>query len=343
MIHFLCPQPCCPKLDIMPTLKTFRFSFVLSATGAVIAIALSLWLSPTPIPLFDTFHEDSPWSVIFWDIRIPRVLGGFFVGALLAASGVIIQGLFRNPLAEPGVIGISSGAALGAACALFFQLSVIWLPVSACIGAGAATLLLLWAGRHLMGHDMSQFILIGVALNFTTSAFIGLMTYLSSDSVMRSIAFWSLGNLSAIHHEELVILASVTLLSSLCIWRYLASLNIWLLGADTSLQLGVNTQQLTRIMVLFISIMVGIAVAFCGVIGFIGLLIPHAVRFFVGVDVKRVLPLSMLWGGAALVLSDWLSQSILPPAQLPLSMILAMAGGPLFIALLYRVQRKGWG
>ncbi len=255
---------------------------------------------------------------------------------------ILIQGLFRNPLAEPGIIGVSSGAALGAALAIFTQASMWLLPVAACLGAFAAVLLLLWVGRHLMGHQLSQFILVGVALNFTTTASLGLLTYLSSDRIMRSISFWSLGNLSAIHFNELIILGGGLLILCLILPRYLSALNIWLLGEHNAKQLGVNTKRLNAHLVILISLMVGLAVAFCGIIGFIGLLVPHGVRFLVGMDNKKVLPLSMLLGGCLLLLADWLAQTLVAPAQIPLSLILAIGGGPLFILLLNKVQKRGW-
>jgi len=315
---------------------------ILAICFSLLVILCNILMAPSLLPWEVLTDSQHPWRQILVSIRIPRALGGFCIGALLAASGVLIQGLFRNPLAEPGVIGVSSGAALGAALAIFFQFSFWILPLAACLGAAGAVIILLWVGRHLIGQQVSQFILVGVALNFTATATLGLLTYLSSDQIMRSISFWSMGSLSAIHFTELGILMAGVLAISVIVPRYLVQLNIWLLGEHNAKQLGVNTRRLNAHLVIIISIMVGLAVAFCGVIGFIGLLVPHAVRYFVGMDNKKVLPLSMLMGGSLLLLADWLAQTLVAPAQIPLSLILAIAGGPLFIVLLNAVQKRGW-
>ncbi len=282
-----------------------RSLLILAICFSLLVIFCNILVAPSLLPWEVLTDSQHPWRQILLSIRIPRALGGFCIGALLAASGVLIQGLFRNPLAEPGVIGVSSGAALGAA-------------------------------------QVSQFILVGVALNFTATATLGLLTYLSSDQIMRSISFWSMGSLSAIHFTELGVLMAGVLAISMIVPRYLVQLNIWLLGEHNAKQLGVNTRRLNAHLVIIISVMVGLAVAFCGVIGFIGLLVPHAVRYFVGMDNKKVLPLSMLMGGSLLLLADWLAQTLVAPAQIPLSLILAIAGGPLFIVLLNAVQKRGW-
>ncbi len=341
------PWPIMPPLFAYFTgyplhMDKYRRLLIIAIVFSLLVIACNIFMAPSLLPIEVLFDSQHPWRQILINIRVPRALGGFCIGALLAASGVLIQGLFRNPLAEPGVIGVSSGAALGAALAIFFQVSIWFLPLAACLGAGGAVLILLWVGRHLIGQQVSQFILVGVALNFTATASLGMLTYLSNDQIMRSISFWSLGNLSAIHFTELVILMSGVLAICLIVPRYLSQLNIWLLGEHNAKQLGVNTRRLNAHLVLMISFMVGLAVAFCGVIGFIGLLVPHAVRYFVGMDNKKVLPLSMLMGGSLLLLADWLAQTLVAPAQIPLSLILAIAGGPLFIVLLNAVQKRGW-
>jgi iron complex transport system permease protein len=323
----------------MPSYKNL---LILSVLFSLLVLACSILLAPSALPWQALIDPEHPWRQIVIEIRLPRALGGFCIGALLAASGVLIQGLFRNPLAEPGVIGISSGAALGAALAIFTQSAMWLLPIAACVGAFVAVMVLLSIGRNLIGHQLSQFILVGVALNFTATATLGLLTYLSDERIMRSISFWSFGNLSAIHFSELAILSIGLIVLCLLIPRYLTQLNIWLMGEHHAKQLGINTQRLTIHLVLLISAMVGLAVAFCGVISFIGLLVPHSVRAIVGMDTRKVLPLSMLLGGSLVLLADWLAQALLAPAQLPLSLILAIGGGPLFILLLNKVQKRGW-
>ncbi|GGY38832.1 iron ABC transporter permease [Bacterioplanes sanyensis] len=282
-------------------------------------------------------------QMVLWQIRMPRVLLAFLIGAVLAWAGVLIQGVVRNPLADPGLIGVSGGAAVGAA--LYLALASHW-PVAlqtlfAFSGAWLALLLVLRLGLSGASlHAMSFLILAGIAVNVMASAVIGLLSYLASDSALRQITFWSLGSLSGANWSWVAALTAV-LLAALWYWpKRLRQLDALLLGETEARSLGVNVAQLQGRTVVWVALMISVAVSASGIIGFVGLVSPHIARLLVGAAHRRVLPVAVVLGGCLMVLADAVARALIAPAELPIGIVTSLLGAPVFISLLLREKRR---
>jgi iron complex transport system permease protein len=284
-------------------------------------------------------------------IRLPRVLLGVLIGAVLGVSGASLQGLFRNPLADPGLIGISSGASLFAVLTIMFQvnlaqsippqLGLYMLSIAAFVGATITTFLVYQLSRQGGKAVVSTMLLAGIAINALSGALTGLMTYLADDAQLRSITFWGLGSLGGATWETITVAAPFLLLPVLLLPRLGKALNAFALGESQAGHLGVNATQLKRWVILLSTLGVGVAVAISGVIGFVGLVIPHLIRMMAGADHRRVLPASALLGAIILTLADLLSRTIVAPAELPIGIITAMLGTPLFLYILITSKSNG--
>ena len=295
------------------------------------------------------FQADSMEYYIVWNIRVPRILAALLVGGALALSGAIMQGLFRNPLVEPGIIGVSSGAALFAALAivlgthliptLFSQLGDYALPIAACIGGWLITSLLYLFSRNTRGISISSMLLIGIAINAFTGALIGLLTFIADETELRSLTFWSMGSLSSFNYEKLTILVVVQIIILPLLWRRAKAMNAMLLGEREAKHLGVNVERLKREQIWGVAIITGTAVAFSGGIGFIGLLIPHLIRMVFGADNRFVLPFSYLFGGILLIIADSFSRTIAGNSEVPIGILTAFIGAPFLAYLVYRQGR----
>lgn len=295
------------------------------------------------------FQANSMEYYIVWNIRVPRILAALLVGGALALSGAIMQGLFRNPLVEPGIIGVSSGAALFAALAivlgthliptLFSQLGDYALPIAACIGGWLITSLLYLFSRNTRGISISSMLLIGIAINAFTGALIGLLTFIADETELRSLTFWSMGSLSSFNYEKLTILVVVQIIILPLLWRRAKAMNAMLLGEREAKHLGVNVERLKREQIWGVAIITGTAVAFSGGIGFIGLLIPHLIRMVFGADNRFVLPFSYLFGGILLIIADSFSRTIAGNSEVPIGILTAFIGAPFLAYLVYRQGR----
>ncbi|MGK0247332.1 MAG: iron complex transport system permease protein [Oleispira sp.] len=282
---------------------------------------------------------------ILWNIRLPRVLLAFVIGASLSLAGVMIQSNVRNPLADPGLIGVSAGAALGAALVIvasdFIDMQVhYYIPVAAFIGGILATIAVLKLGRNDMPGGMALLILAGIAINVVAASLIGLLTYLATDSALRHITFWSLGSLASANYFW-VILCSLALLS-VCIWlpRQHRKLDAILLGQAEANTMGVDVKRLQIQSIVFVALLAALAVSACGIIGFIGLVTPHIGRMLIGASHRYLLPLSFFLGGSLLVIADGVARTIIAPAELPIGIVTALLGAPVFIWLLIREGRR---
>jgi iron complex transport system permease protein len=290
-------------------------------------------------------YEEQQAAVLL-AIRLPRVLLGMGVGAALGISGASIQGLFRNPLADPGLIGISSGASLFAVLAIVIQSSMIgmlgqWLnfyvlPFVAFFGAAATTLLVFrlsqWQGQVLV----ARMLLVGVAINALIGATIGLLMYLSTDAQLRNITFWNLGSLGGATWQTLWIMLPLVLISAFGLMRQAKSLNLLNLGESQAENLGVNLKTLRWQIVCFATLAVGASVALTGVIGFVGLVVPHMIRMIGGTDHRKLLLAAALGGAFALNITDTLARTLVAPAELPVGVVTALLGAPLFLYLLLK-------
>lgn len=330
------------------------------ALGLLLALALwlSLALGPVSLPLGDTVRAAlrlaglplgdeglQQAELILGQIRMPRTLLGLTVGAVLALCGVAMQGLFRNPLADPGLIGVSSGAALGAAVAIVGGAALGGIPglfapylLSLCafLGGLVVTALVYRLGRRNGQTSVTTMLLAGIALNALAFACIGLFTYLADDATLRTLTFWNLGSLNGASYARLWPLLLVTLAVALWLPRRAQALNALLLGESEARHLGVAVERLKRELVFCTALGVGAAVAAAGMIGFIGLVVPHLVRLLVGPDHRVLLPASALAGASLLLLADLFARLILSPAELPIGIVTALIGAPFFLYLLLR-------
>ena len=307
------------------------------ALGALLALALwlSLALGPVSLPLGDTLRAAlrlagmplapaglEQAELILGQIRLPRTLLGLAVGAVLALSGVAMQGLFRNPLADPGLVGVSSGAALLSACAFAGGLGV--------------TALVYRLGRRDGQTSVVTMLLAGIALNALAFACIGLFTYLADDATLRTLTFWNLGSLNGASYARLWPLLLITGAVALWLPRRAKALNALLLGESEARHLGFEVEKLKRELVLCTALGVGAAVAAAGLIGFIGLVVPHLVRLVAGPDHRVLLPASALAGASLLLFADLAARLVLAPAEMPIGIVTALIGAPFFLYLLLR-------
>ncbi|MEH6448966.1 MAG: iron ABC transporter permease [Oleispira sp.] len=284
-------------------------------------------------------------SKILWDIRVPRVLLAFVIGASLSLAGVLIQSNVRNPLADPSLIGVSAGAALGAALMIVLADFVdfqahYYIPIAAFIGGILATVAVLKLGRNDLPGGMALLILAGIAINVVAASLIGLLTYLATDSALRHITFWSLGSLASANYFWLT-LCSIALLI-ICLWlpKQHRKLDAILLGQAEANTMGVDVKRLQKQSIVLVALLAALAVSACGIIGFIGLVTPHIGRMLVGASHRYLLPLSFFLGGSLLVIADSIARTIIAPAELPIGIVTALIGAPVFIWLLLREGRR---
>lgn len=332
--------------------------FIVLSVTCVLAIWLSLALGPVSLPLMDTLRAGlrllgvpvsgdnlEQAELILGQIRVPRTLLGLAVGAVLALSGVAMQGLFRNPLADPGLVGVSSGAALGAAVAIVAgawyggiseMIAPYLLSISAFAGGLIVTGIVYRLGRREGQTSVGIMLLAGVAMTALAGSIIGLFSYLADDATLRTLTFWNLGTLNGASYARLWPLLLVCVLVILWLPRRAKALNALLLGESEARHLGIEVERLKRELVLCIALGVGAAVAAAGLIGFVGLIVPHLVRLIASPDHRVVLPASALAGASLLLLADVFARLVLAPAELPIGIVTALIGAPFFLFLLVR-------
>jgi iron complex transport system permease protein len=300
-----------------------------------------------PVP-WEYATQDGP---LLWSIRFPRVLFGALVGATLGTAGGALQGTFRNPLADPGVIGVSAGAALAAALAIvlggkFLDATnaiqwVPWLlPLAAFVGAGAAALIVLLVAQRSRGTSAATLLLAGIAVNALAAAGTGMITSVANDTQLRALTFWTLGSLGGATWDVVRIVTLPMLLALVVLQLNARRLDLLLLGDREAGHLGINTSRLRWVVIGSVALGVGSAVAFSGLIGFVGLVIPHFVRLIVGPSHRGVLPLSALLGATLLMLTDLLARTVMAPLELPIGAVTAVIGAPVFLSLVMR-RRPG--
>ena len=278
--------------------------------------------------------------VIVREIRLPRVLLAMLVGAALAVSGTALQALLRNPLADPYVLGISSGAALGAIIALWVGGRLA--AASPLVAFAGALVTMAWV--YLLGRRAGRLasytlVLAGViTASFLSAVILFVLTLLSTRDV-RGIAFWLMGDLSVVTETQLRILLPVVVLGILTLYTFAKDLNVLLLGEEEAAHLGVNVARVQTAVYVLASLLTGVAVSVSGAIGYLGLLVPHLGRMVVGNDHRTLLPTAALGGAIVLTLSDTLARTVVAPAELPVGAVTALAGAPVFIYLLRRTAR----
>lgn len=291
-------------------------------------------------------------EITVWSLRLPRSLMAALVGAGLGLAGAAMQGVLRNPLAEPGLAGVSSGAAIGAAIiiTLFPELQpqTLWLPLAAFVGAGLATFLVVTlasAGDQLEGptHTATRILLAGIAMNAFVAALLGLASYWADDSGLRNLTFWTLGSVARANWSNLLLVALAVGIPAIWLSQKAPVFNALMLGEAEAGYLGVNVPRFQRQIFVCVALMVGVATAFCGMIGFIGLVAPHLVRLIMGPGYHRLLLLSPIVGAALLLVADMVARTIVTPAELPVGIVTALIGTPFFVWVQLRSRQIGAG
>jgi iron complex transport system permease protein len=287
-------------------------------------------------------------DTILFDIRLPRILLAIFVGAVLATTGAVMQGLFRNPLADPSLIGVSSGASVGASLMIvtaggFIQggalVGLSLVSIGAFVGGFTATLLVYRLATSGMGTSVTTMLLAGIAIGALAGALNSLLSYFSDNDMLRQISLWQMGNLSGASWLKVSIMGVVTILLMGLFPRDSRALNALLLGESEARHLGINVQRVKRRLIVLTALGVGVSVAVAGLVGFVGLIMPHIIRLMIGPDHRWLIPASGLAGAILLVVADSLARVVVIPAELPTGILTAILGAPFFVALLVQ-QRK---
>lgn len=278
------------------------------------------------------------------DIRLPRVILAALVGACLSLAGVLYQALFRNPLADPYILGVSSGAGLGAIIVIVSTTTAtawryLGLPLGAFIGALLTILLVVrlasWRGRL----DTASLLLAGVAISYTLAALTSFIMVLSRES-MASVVFWMMGGLTSASWEYVAVIAPMLAIGAIVPFTRARELNLMLLGDSRASELGVDVERFKRLVLAAGSLLTAAAVSVSGLIGFVGLMTPHAVRLVLGPDHRLLVPASLLGGATVMVLADLVARTVLAPVEIPVGIVTALAGGPFFVWLLVRGERS---
>lgn len=308
--------------------------------------------------LFKRIGFSMPWTfqpqqeAVVLAIRLPRVVLNVLVGSALAVSGAGMQGLFRNPLADPGLVGVSSGAAVAAVSVIVLGATLLegfasllgpfTLPVAAFAG-GLTTTVIVYRLSSVGGRTVvATMLLAGIAINALTGATTGLLTYVATDAQLRNITFWSLGSLGGATWASVGAVTPFILISVLLISRLSRALNVFLLGESEASHLGVNVERVKRSVVVFTALAVGAAVSVTGIIGFVGLVVPHLLRLMIGPDHRYLIPGAALLGASLLLGADLLARMLVAPAELPIGIVTAVVGAPFFLWLLMRDRNRSW-
>jgi iron complex transport system permease protein len=284
--------------------------------------------------------------LIIFDIRLPRLILGVLIGAGLAVAGVVMQGLFRNPLADPGLVGVSAGAGLGAVSMIVLGgtmlapvvalLGIYGLQVFAFLGGLVTTMVLYRVATRGGQTQVATMLLAGIAIAALSGALMGILIYLASDSQLRDFTFWSMGSLAGSNWQKVLASGPIILVALLVCARLAPGLNGLTLGEATAAHMGVPVERLKKFAIVAVAAATGAAVAVSGGIGFVGIVVPHLLRLAIGPDHKFLLPASALLGAAFLLAADAVSRTIVAPAELPIGIVTAAIGGPFFLWILLR-------
>lgn len=345
-------------------LRQNKYFFPALGVLLIVVLIAGIAFGAVPISVADMYNallhlfQGKPagniYEGVFIQLRLPRVLLCAITGSILAVSGVLMQGLFRNPIVEPGLVGTSSGAALGASIVFVMapafspamkSFTGPWLlPLAAFCGALLASFIVYSLAKNARRVSVLSLLLIGIAINAVCLSGTGFMSYIARDPQARSITFWNLGTFSGASWQQVFIVGAIAVIGFIISFRYSKQLNALLLGEEEALYLGVDPDRLKKRIMLLNTAMVAVATAFVGVIAFMGLIVPHVLRLLIGSDNKRLLPAAMLLGAALLTLADMCARLLLAPAELPIGIITSIVGAPVFIILLKRfdlMQNKG--
>ncbi|MFD4858813.1 FecCD family ABC transporter permease [Streptomyces atratus] len=337
-------------------------SFAMTAgllAALLLCCLLSAGLGAYSIPLGDVLGSvqhrlglggaalDRVGESVLWNVRLPRVVLALLVGASLGCAGALMQGVFGNPLAEPGVIGISSGAAVGAVASIALGMNFFgnWTVTVCAFAAGLATVLLVYALSRSGGRtEVVTLILTGIAVNAFAGALIGLFIFFADNAQVSQITFWQLGSLAQATWPKVLAVLPCAVLGLLVAPFHARKLDLLALGERPARHLGVDVERLRIVLVLVVALLTAAAVAVAGIISFVGLLVPHLLRMANGPGHRFLIPGSALGGALVLVVGDLAARTVADPAELPLGVLTALFGSPFFFWLLRRTRRKqgGW-
>jgi len=335
------------NLKFLNRAQSFILFFLLILLLLVLLTSFSLGSYSFPVLSILMGNTSEIETTIFSEIRVPRVILAAIVGASLSVSGACLQGLFRNPLADPGLIGVSAGAALGASTIIVFGssltsafiFSTFLLPLSACLGSGLVILMLFLLTRGFGHQGVTYMLLVGIAVNAIASVGIGILTFISSDSELRSLTFWTMGSFGGITWSLLIPALIIIFISFLFLLPILRNLDILQLGESEAKRLGVNVKSLKYRIIFASAASVGASVSLSGMIGFVGLVVPHLLRLLSGVNHTYVVIGSALLGSSLMVFADLLSRLLIQPAELPVGLITSAIGSPFFLWLIFRINK----
>ena len=315
----------------------------------VLAIFCGLNYGGVKIPITDWFSKDFSEleREIIVNVRGPRVLLAAIIGAALGQAGAALQGLFRNPLAEPGLIGVSAGAALGAVISIVvlpnllnhLEGGIYITPFAAILGSFTVIYILYLLTGGFKRDGITYILLIGIALNAFATVGIGVMTFVSTDSQLRGLTFWLMGSFGGTTSEMVIPFTSIIFISLFVLISVARKIDILQLGEIEALRLGVDVKRLKIVIIFSCALMVGLSVSLAGIVGFIGLVVPHIVRLLGGVNHRYLLLGSAILGSGLTILSDLLARTMIQPAELPVGLVTSALGAPFFLWLILRVKR----
>ena len=321
--------------------------FILLLAG----IAVVSMLGAVSIPLISVLSAEltEAQQAVLYSIRLPRIFLAGIVGAALAVSGAAMQGLFRNPLADPSLIGIASGSALAVAITIVLigsnsnVFGLYGLSVSAFLG-GIITCYLIAKFAKLTGSfSVTYMLLAGIAINALAGAGTGFLTYLSNDEQLRALTFWTMGNVGGATWIAVIVTATITIPIVLILMRNARALNVLLLGEEEAQHLGIDSERLKHTVMICTALSVGVAVAMTGIIGFVGLIVPHLIRLLIGPDHQLLIPASAILGALLLIVADTLARTLLVPSEIPVGILTSFVGGPFFLWLLIKQYHRRFG
>lgn len=299
---------------------------------------------------FSSVEVNPVHETVLWSIRLPRLVMTTLIGMALGLGGAALQGLFRNPLVEPGLIGVSSGSALAVVVVIVFgarfgldqhslSMSVL-MPAFAFAGGLLATFVVLQIGKQMGSSTVAMLILSGVAVNALCGALMGLMIFYADENQLHMFTFWTLGDLSGANWSNLSIATPLLIAGSFFLFRYTNALNAIAIGESEAFHMGVDVDRVKRGIIFFAALAVGTSVSLAGAIGFVGLVVPHLIRVTFHSDNRLVMPGSAIGGPLLLILADLVARTIVSPAELPIGVMTGLVGAPFFIFLLIRSKRK---
>ncbi|MBA8814967.1 iron complex transport system permease protein [Microbacterium halimionae] len=329
---------------------------VFLVAGVVLSAGLGqLSIAPTEVvgSVLRSLGLDNGWAPTgeliektLWQIRFPRIVMALLVGGLLAIAGAIMQAIFGNPLAEPGVVGVSSGAAVGAAASIALGLTFFgtWTTAVFAFAGGLAATFIVYSTAKANGRTESvTLILTGIAVNAFTGAALAILMFAGGSSAREQIVFWQLGSINGSRWTEVGVVAALGTVSTVIALGFARQFDLLALGDRTASHLGVRVERLRVVSIVVVALMTGVAVAFVGIIAFVGLVVPHLVRMALGPANRWVMIVSLLGGATLLVYADLLARTLVPSADLPIGILTSLIGGPFFYWLIRRGRRSGGG